>query len=175
MMKILLFLFMALLSCSGNKQIGSNVITLKSSAFGDGQTIPQKYTYHFSGQCNGENFSPPLEWEVKGKGVRSFAVVCIDPDGGNWVHWIQFNIPDSIRNLPEEINGPPVGIKGRNDWQEMGYGGPCPPAGTHRYIFTIYALDPEVPLLPGASKRDLDSAIENHVLGKAELKGLVSR
>lgn len=152
-----------------------STMTLTSAAFSEGGTIPDKYTYRLGSQCSGDNFSPPLAWMGAPAGTQSFAVLMIDPDGRNWVHWLQFNIPAGITQLAEAIAGPNVGVKGENDFGELGYGGPCPPSGTHRYLFTIYALDTTLPLSEGASRADFESAIKGHVLGTTQSMGVRSR
>jgi Raf kinase inhibitor-like YbhB/YbcL family protein len=149
--------------------------TLRSPAFADGQTIPIKYTYNVHGQCTGQNYSPPLEWVNAPSGTKSFAIVCVDPDGGNWVHWVQFNIPSSAAGIDTAVGGPSTGVKGHNDFGGLGYGGPCPPSGTHRYIFTLYAIDTTLSLSEGASKSQLEKAMSNHILGKSVLTGIRSR
>lgn len=149
--------------------------TLRSPAFADGQTIPTKYTYNLHGQCNGQNYSPPLEWVNAPSGIKSFAIVCVDPDGRNWVHWVQFNIPSSATSLDAAVGGPSTGVRGRNDFGGLGYGGPCPPSGTHRYIFTLYAIDTTLSLSEGASTSQLEKAMSNHIVGKSILTGIRSR
>lgn len=149
--------------------------TLISTAFANGASIADKYTYHLRGQCNGENFSPPLSWTAAPSGTQSFVIIMIDPDGGNWTHWIQFNIPDYETELKEAVDGPAIGIKGSNDFGGLGYGGPCPPGGTHRYVITIYALDTTLSLSEGAKHRDVESAMTGHILGEAQLMGLRSK
>lgn len=159
-------------SCIPASPVG---FVLTSSGFSEGGTIPDKYVYRLEGQCNGDNFSPPLSWTGAPDGTQSFAILVTDPDGGDWVHWLQFNIPASMTSLPESVGGPGTGIKGTNNFGESGYGGPCPPSGTHRYIFTLYALDMTLSLSEGASRTQFESAIDGHVLGKAQLTGLRSR
>ncbi|RMH97449.1 MAG: YbhB/YbcL family Raf kinase inhibitor-like protein [Calditrichaeota bacterium] len=150
-------------------------ITLKSSAFEDGGMIPAKYT------CDGENVSPPLTWEGVPDEAKTLALICDDPDAPmkTWVHWVVFNIPTSVKELPENTpairtlaNGARQGI---NDFRRIGYGGPCPPGGTHRYFFKIYALDTELNLEPGATKEDLLKAMEGHILAEGQLMGKYSR
>jgi Raf kinase inhibitor-like YbhB/YbcL family protein len=148
---------------------------LTSTAFADGESIPDRYTYHLSGQCAGANLSPELTWAGAPAGTQSFAVIVIDPDGGNWVHWLQFNIPGDAASLAEAEAGPDVGIKGQNDFGQSGYGGPCPPGGTHRYIFTLYALDTVLSKAQGATRSKVEQAMTNHILGKAQLTGLRSK
>lgn len=148
---------------------------MTSAAFASGQAIPQAYT------CDGEDISPPLEWGDPPAGTQSFAMICDDPDapGGTWVHWVLYNLPDHTRSLPEgllphaELSG--GGRHGENSWGRLGYGGPCPPSGTHRYFFTLYALDQVLELPTGATKEQVLRAMEGHVMAEAELMGIYSR
>jgi len=150
-------------------------IKLKSSAFEEGGDIPEKYT------ADGENISPPLEWSGVPDGTRSLALVSEDPDapGGMWVHWVLFNLPADLSRLPENI--PPQekldnrAVHGKTDFGSLGYGGPAPPSGTHRYFFKIYALDCNLDLPAGATKEDLVKTMETHVLGQGQLVGKYSR
>ena len=150
-------------------------IKITSSAFEDGGLIPPKYT------CDGADISPPLQWEAVPKGTGSIALICDDPDApmGTFVHWVLFNLPADTKELAENIptdrvlpNGAKQGI---TDFRRIGYGGPCPPSGTHRYFLKIYALDTELDLAPGAGKPDLLNAMEGHILGKGELIGKYKR
>jgi len=133
--------------------------------------IPKKYT------CDDMNISPPLAWDAVPEKTRSIALVADDPDapGKTWVHWVAFNIPASAKELPENlpaqdaING--GGKQGTNDFKKLGYGGPCPPNGTHRYYFHLYALDTELNLDSSVTKDQLLKAIEGHVLAEGELMG----
>lgn len=150
-------------------------LIMLSSAFAEGAVIPDAHTYRLPGQCDGDNLSPALSWAGAPAGTQSFAIEMIDPDGGDWVHWIQFNIPAGVTSLPEAAGGPAVGVKGRNDFGELGYGGPCPPGGTHRYVFTLIALDVMLPISEGATLAEATTAIEGHVLEKAQLTGMRSR
>lgn len=148
---------------------------IKSEAFPHMGKIPSIYT------CDGEDISPPISWTNIPEGTRSLALISDDPDApaGTWVHWVVFNIPSSWQGLPEGF--PPVreteeGIRqGINDFRKIGYGGPCPPSGTHRYFFKLYALDTVLSLEPGSTKNDLLRAMEGHILARAELIGLYSR
>jgi Raf kinase inhibitor-like YbhB/YbcL family protein len=148
---------------------------ITSSAFAPQASIPQKYT------CDGQDVSPPLSWSDPPQGTESFALICDDPDApvGTWVHWVLFNIPADRRALSENI--PPQdqlsdgSLHGRNGWRRRDYGGPCPPSGTHRYFFKLYALDTSLALEAGATKKDVLSAMEGHILGQAELVGTYSR
>jgi len=148
------------------------MFTLSSPAFLDGGFIDEKYTYKLGRQCSGENYSPPLEWKGMPEGTQSLLLTVIDPDGGNWVHWVLANIPSDITSLPEEIGGPAIGIAGTNDFGEIGYGGPCPPSGTHHYVFTLYALDTTLDVQTGATLKAITPLYQNHILGKAVLTGL---
>lgn len=156
-------------------EVAMDNLTLTSAAFSEGGTIPDSYTYNLRGQCTGGNFSPPLAWTGAPDGTQSFAILMSDPDGGNWLHWLQFNIPANASGLNEAIGGPDAGVKGMNDFGELGYGGPCPPSGTHRYIFTLYALDTTLSLAEGASRGQFESAIKGHVVGTTQLIGLRTR
>lgn len=148
---------------------------LSSPAFTQGQPIPRKYS------CDGQDVSPPLSWGEPPPHTRCFALIADDPDapGGIFVHWVLYNIPAGSRALPEGV--PKVGkladesVQGSNSWQRLGYGGPCPPGGTHRYVFKLYALDTTLSLLSGASKQRLLEAMEGHIMGQAELMGVYRR
>ena len=148
---------------------------LTSTAFAEGEPIPSKYT------CDGEDISPPLQWRDVPEGTRSFALIADDPDAprGTWDHWLLYNLPAEARNLPE---GVPAEAElsdgsrhGQNSWSRLGYGGPCPPSGTHRYFFKLYALDTLLELDAGASKERLSQAMEGHVLAEAVLMGVYTR
>ena len=144
---------------------------LTSSAFAAGQPIPAQYT------CRGKDISPPLSWGEPPKGTQSLALICDDPDapGGVWVHWIIYNLPGSTRalleGLPTDGQLPDASRQGLNGWRQTGYRGPCPPSGTHRYFFRLYALDAPLNLPAGADKQQLTTAMEGHILLQAELMG----
>jgi len=148
---------------------------LSSSAFAQGQPIPVKYT------CDGEDVSPPLEWVDPPQGVQSFVLINDDPDApvGTWDHWIFYNLPGEARSLleaaPSDAELPDGSRHGQNSWRRLGYGGPCPPSGMHRYFFKLYALDTTLDLAPGANKKQLLQAMEGHILGQAELMGVYGR
>lgn len=154
---------------------GSKVMEIKSSAFKNSEMIPAKYTF------DGLNVSPPLSWDIVPKGAKSIALICDDPDApaGTWVHWVIFNLPPNLSELPENIPSQkilPNGAKqGTNDFGEIGYGGPAPPSGTHRYYFKIYALDIMLNLKEGSNKQQLLKAMEGHILSKGELIGKYKR
>lgn len=150
---------------------------LISTAFEQGEPIPVKYS------CDGEDISPSLAWGDPPAGTQSLALIMDDPDApvGTWDHWILFNISPDLRELEENLpitgkNQDPEAIfVGNNSWGRADYGGPCPPSGTHRYFFKLYALDTTVSLLPGATKQELLSAMEGHILAETELMGTFSR
>ena len=155
----------------------SNHLTITSDAFANGQSIPAKYT------CTGKNISPALAWGEPPAGTQSFALIMDDPDApvGTWVHWVLYNIPVEKRNLQEDLPvtgknvDPNAVFVGNNSSGKIGYDGPCPPSGTHRYFFKLYALDETVGLLPGADKGELLKAMEGHVLAQGELMGTFSK
>lgn len=148
-----------------------NALKLASSAFADGEMIPLKYT------CDGDNVSPPLKWEGVPEKAKTLALFVVDPDapGGRFTHWVLYNLSASAKELPENI--PPdkqpasVARHGTNDFKKLGYGGPCPPSGAHRYLFKLYALDTELALDAGATREDLLNAMQGHILAQGELVG----
>jgi Raf kinase inhibitor-like YbhB/YbcL family protein len=151
-------------------------IELTSTAFQAGATIPKPYT------GDGEDRSPPLRWSEPPPGTRSLALICDDPDAprGTWVHWVLFNLPAEARELEEGVpatltfgNG---AKQGKNDFGNIGYGGPAPPRGKpHRYFFKLYALDAAVDLPAGATKAQLVDAMKGHVLAEGQLVGNYGR
>ena len=145
---------------------------LTSSAFEHDGFIPEKYAYKMGSQCNGENYSPPLEWNAIPQGTQSFLLTVVDPDGGNWVHWVLYDIPPDTIFLSSEINGPEIGTAGSNDFGKIGYGGPCPPSGIHHYVFTLYALDTMLGLKEGSSLKAVLPHIKDHTLEQTSLTGL---
>jgi len=150
-------------------------VKLSSTAFQDNGLIPPKYT------CDGDNVSPPLAWSGVPANAKSIALIVDDPDAPakTWVQWVLFDVPIATSELAEAVPPQPSlssgGKHGKNDFNKLGYGGPCPPSGTHRYFFKIYALDVETGLQPGASKEDLMSAMEGHILKQGELMGTYKR
>jgi Raf kinase inhibitor-like YbhB/YbcL family protein len=152
-----------------------NTISLSSGAFRDGEMIPQLYT------CDGDDISPDLSWHGALAGAKSFAIICDDPDavGGDYVHWVVYNIPTEVKNLrarfPRErksIHGITQGI---SDDGSIGYIGPCPPRGVHRYYFTIFAVDFMTSLDPGLTKKELLKRIMGHIVGEGRLMGRYTR
>ncbi len=150
-------------------------IQIQSSAFPEGGTIPKQYT------CDGRDISPPLSWTGVPEGAKSLALICDDPDAPRttWVHWVLFNLPPQTKELPEAVppreTSPAGGIHGKNDFRKLGYGGPCPPSGTHRYLFKLYALDAELKLPAGATKDQVVHTMEAHILAEGRLTGKYSR
>ncbi len=148
---------------------------LRSSAFKEGGMIDSKYT------CDGADVSPPLSWSGFPGETVTFALICDDPDApaGTWVHWVYYDLPATVNELPEKIPAEPEpapgGVQGTNDFKNIGYGGPCPPGGTHRYFFKLYALDKELGLKAGANKQQITNAIKGHVLDDAQLMGRYQR
>jgi Raf kinase inhibitor-like YbhB/YbcL family protein len=148
---------------------------LTSSAFLHGDPIPVGYS------CDGENTSPRLTWTNPPADTQSFALIFDDPDapGGTWVHWVLFNLPTETRSLPEAVGPDPTlangAVHGSNSWNSIGYGGPCPPGGEHRYIFKLYALDSVLDLEVGATKEQLLDAMADHIVAETELMGTYSR
>jgi Raf kinase inhibitor-like YbhB/YbcL family protein len=152
-------------------QASAAAIKLTSFAFAESQPIPPQYT------CSGINISPPLEWMGIPKSAKTLAIIADDPDapGGTWVHWVIYNLPADtigmVENLPatEDLKG--GGLQGKNDFEKIGYGGPCPPSGTHRYFFKLYALDNELPLKAGATKAEVEKAMDGHIQAQTQLMG----
>jgi Raf kinase inhibitor-like YbhB/YbcL family protein len=166
---LLLFLFVVFLKGD------SMNLKIYSSAFEDGGMIPSKYT------CDGADISPPLAWSGLPEGTKSIAIINDDPDApmGTWVHWVIYNIPPTAQGLAEDIKRveklPDGTLQGKNSWGRIGYGGPCPPGGTHRYFFKIYALDKMLNLKSGATKEELLTAMKGHILAQAQFYGKYSR
>ena len=150
-------------------------IKITSPVIEEGGMIPKKYS------CDGEDISPPLHWENIPEDTISIALISDDPDApaGTWVHWVIYNIPPETNELPENI--PPYNVlsdksmQGKNDWGRIGYGGPCPPSGTHRYFFKIYALDTALNPKPGATKKELLEIMQGHIIGEGQLMGKYNR
>lgn len=146
-----------------------------SSAFADGAMVPVQYT------CDGVNESPPLSWSGAPKETKTFALIVDDPDAprGDWVHWMVFNIPASTTSLKENAsmsgNFTQGIVQGVNDFRRNYYGGPCPPSGTHRYFFKLYALDIALALNDSANKKLLLEAMKGHILAEAHLIGKYKR
>ncbi|HKY32966.1 MAG TPA: YbhB/YbcL family Raf kinase inhibitor-like protein [Candidatus Polarisedimenticolia bacterium] len=150
--------------------------TLASGAFLQGGEIPAVHT------CDGPDQSPPLQWSEPPAGTRSFALIADDPDApmGTWVHWVLYDLPAVTRALsldvPKDPELPSGARQGRNDFGRIGYGGPCPPKGpAHRYVFRLRALEITLSLPAGARRKEVESAMQGHVLATAELMGTYGR
>jgi Raf kinase inhibitor-like YbhB/YbcL family protein len=155
--------------------IVAGALTLTSPAFTNDGNIPSKFT------CDAgmQNPSPELEWKDAPAGTKSFALIMHDPDAplaNGFTHWVLFDIPATTTKLPEAFQAGSLGVSGNSGFRRAGYGGPCPPSGVHHYHFTLSALDvATLGLQPGATKADVEKAMEGHVLGKADLVGLYQR
>lgn len=144
-------------------------LMLSSAAFQHNALIPSQYT------CDADDINPPFSISGVPEGTRSLVLIMDDPDApvGTWDHWIVFNIPpdtDEIREGKE-----PGGIPGNNSWGRGGYGGPCPPSGTHHYVFKLYALDTVLPLQKGTTKQEIQWAMDGHILAETQLIGTYQR
>lgn len=149
---------------------------IASTSFPNGGDIPKKFT------CDGADVSPEISWTEPPAGAQSFALIADDPDApaGTWTHWVLFDVPPATTSLPEgvsKIDELPGGERqGRNDFRKIGYNGPCPPPGkAHRYFFKLYALGSKLNLKPGATKQEVEQAMQGHILGKAEWVGKYKR
>jgi Raf kinase inhibitor-like YbhB/YbcL family protein len=150
-------------------------IKVTSKAFQEGGMIPKEYT------CDGANVSPPLAWDSVPERTKTFALIADDPDapGKTWVHWVVFNLPSNAKELSGNVAAQDAlaggGKQGTSDFRKVGYGGPCPPGGAHRYYFKLYALDTELALDSSATKEQLLRAMEGHVLAEGQLMGKYQR
>ena len=173
---------LGLLACGGDEQlvepeVSDVSIELTSSAFSEGVTIPAKYT------CDGEDVSPDLKWGAVPEETKSIALIADDPDapGGTWVHWVIYGLSAVTAELPERVPKEETlstgARQGTNDFKRTGYGGPCPPPGhgAHRYFFKLYALDVEIGLGAKATKADLLSEMDGHILAQGQLMGRYER
>lgn len=147
----------------------SHTMQIRSTAFDNNQQIPSKYT------CDAEDASPPLHISEVPEGAKSLALIVDDPDAPAkaWVHWLAWNIDPGTSEIEEGTA--PSGVEGTTDFGRTGWGGPCPPSGTHRYFFKLYALDIELDLTSSATKTDLEEAMKGHIIDKGELIGLYKR
>lgn len=154
-------------------------LTLRSTAFSNGGEIPSKYT------CEGENIAPPLEWDGVPEHARSLVLIIDDPDAPDpkaprmtWVHWVLYNIPPDTTGLEEGTTAddlPPGAEEGLNDWNNIGYGGPCPPVGRHRYFHKLYALDRILEDMSKPTRSKLEAAMKGHVIAETELVGTYAK
>jgi Raf kinase inhibitor-like YbhB/YbcL family protein len=164
---VILLLFSASLS----KEVSSMAaLKITSPAFQNNGSVPRQYT------CDGKDISPPLVIENCPKEAKSIALICDDPDAsiGIWVHWVLWNIDPKAKEIAE--NAVPQGaVQGMNDFKRHQYGGPCPPSGTHRYFFKVYALDIMLNISPNSQKSDLEKAMKGHILAEGQIIGLYKR
>ena len=153
----------------------TKTMKLESTAFTADGMIPSSYT------CDGQDISPPLSWDAPPAATQSLALIVDDPDapGDIFVHWVLYDLPPEIYQLPKGVSTEPTlssgGVQGKNDFGKFGYGGPCPPSGIHRYFFKLYALDRQLGLKAGATKAQLEAAMNGHILAAAELIGRYAR
>ncbi|HEY5037680.1 MAG TPA: YbhB/YbcL family Raf kinase inhibitor-like protein [bacterium] len=158
-----------------------SMLRMQSGSFKDGGMIPGKYA------CDGQNSSPELSWKGAPPQTKSFAVICDDPDAPSqtWVHWVIYNIPTNtviatntfelLEAFPKDEKTTQGILQGVNDFKRIGYDGPCPPSGIHRYYFKLYALDSFLSLPAGESKDQLLKAMKGHLLGWTQIMGLYSK
>ena len=153
----------------------SSTVQLTSTVFGNNASIPDKYT------CKGASVSPPLSWTAGPQGTKSYVLIVDDPDAprGVFTHWVIFNIPFSVNkldeNIPKNATVEGVGVQGVNGARNTGYTGPCPPSGTHHYIFTLYAVDTVLDIAPKSTKDQVLDAMKGHVIATSVLIGLYSK
>ena len=169
--------FLVFVSCSkvGDTTKIKPALEVRSSAFGHAKSMSDKYT------CDDVDISPPLEWKNAPAETKSFAVICETPDAptGNWVQWVIYDIPAGITKLPQAVAKTgqlDFGARqGKNDFDQVGYSGPCLPAGEHRFFFRVYALDIPTNLKAGATKDQLLQAMQGHILAEGALMGVYAR
>lgn len=164
---LLISVFLFSNPCKADETEGGMGMKLTSPEFENNSVIPGKFT------CQGEDVNPALLIEGVPENAKTLALIVDDPDApmGTWIHWVVYNIPIISRIEEDSIPGK----QGTNDFGRNDYGGPCPPSGTHRYFFKIYALDTELDLKEGIHKMDLENAMEGHIMDKAELIGLYKK
>jgi len=149
---------------------GGGKMRIKTTAFQEGGNIPSKFT------CDGADANPPLRFEGVPAEAKSLALIVDDPDapGGLFTHWLVWNIDPKTTSV-EENSAPSNGVQGKNDFGKSGYGGPCPPSGTHRYVFKIFALDRQLDLAADSKRAQLDAQMRGHIIAQGELMGRYSR
>ena len=168
---VLLAIYFGLIKTSPKPPEFKNInMKITSSAFENNQPIPYQYT------CDGKNINPPLSFNLVPDKTKSLVLIVDDPDAGlgTWAHWLVWNIDPSTKEIAEN-QSPQNAIEGINDFSKKGWGGPCPPQGTHRYQFKLYALDTILNLNPNSKKLDIESAMKDHTLDLAILIGLYKR
>jgi len=165
---IIIFIILINIGCVEEER-GFGNMKLSSQAFQNGESIPREYT------CDDADVSPPLTFSEVPENVQSLALIMDDPDApvGTWVHWLIWNIPPNTSGLAKGENI--TFSQGKNDFGKLDYGGPCPPSGTHRYYFKLYGLDTMLDLAVGATKKQLEDAMEGHIIEEAQLMGTYSR
>ena len=172
---ILILMMFASCSRSGGDAKKGVALEVISAGFGNAKSMSDKYT------CDDVDISPPLEWKNAPAGTKSFAIICETPDAptGNWVQWVIYDIPADMTSLPQSIAKTgqlDFGAKqGKNDFDQVGYFGPCLPAGEHRFFFRVYALDSLTNLKAGAKKEELVEAMKGHILAEGALMGVYGR
>ena len=147
----------------------TDTLDVTSSAFEEGGAIPSRHT------CDGEDVSPPVGWAGAPEGTAAYTMIVDDPDAGGWIHWLVTDIPADRLGLDEGASGGSAGTEGRNDFGRTGHGGPCPPSGTHRYAFEVFALSESLGLATAFSADELRAAMEGRVLGSGRLTGTYRR
>jgi len=154
----------------GKEAFKMNTFSIESSAFKDNSSIPRKYS------CDGKDINPPLAIQNVPNGTKSLALIVDDPDApvGIWVHWVVWDIDPGTKQIAEN-SVPPGSVQGTNDFGKTNHGGPCPPSGTHRYFFKLYALDTKLDMKGKIVKKDIEKAMKGHVLGEAQTMGLYKR
>ena len=176
-MIVMILILMVFVSCSKSGEGAKKVAALevKSTAFGHAMSMSDKYT------CDDMDISPPLEWKNAPAGTKSFAIICETPDAptGNWVQWVIYDIPAEMTNLPQSVAKTEQldfgARQGKNEFDQLGYSGPCLPAGQHRFFFRVYALDGPTNLKAGAKKEELVEAMKGHILAEGSLMGVYGR
>lgn len=172
---LLITLFSTIITFPQQEKGDDMEIEIRSRSFREGESIPSKFT------CDGENVSPHLSWESSVDGIKTFVLLVEDPDAssGNFTHWVVYNIPVEVNTLME--NSTPTKnvrdeiLMGTNDFGRIGYGGPCPPSGTHHYYFRIYGLNTAVHLDSGATNKEVSRKMEGHIIARGELMGTYQR
>jgi Raf kinase inhibitor-like YbhB/YbcL family protein len=166
-----LMIMVLLFAVSSSKEASTmGALQITSPAFQNNGYIPRQYT------CDGKDINPALMIAGVPQGTKSLALICDDPDapGGGWVHWVLWNIDPNVKEIKEDTV-PQGAVEGMNDFGKHSYGGPCPPLGTHRYFFKVYALDTMLNISPNSTKADMEKAMKGHILAEGRLIGLYKR
>jgi Raf kinase inhibitor-like YbhB/YbcL family protein len=166
-----LMIMVLLFAGSSSKEASTmGALQITSPAFQNNGHIPRQYT------CDGKDINPALTIAGAPQGAKSMALICDDPDapGGGWVHWVLWNIDPNVKEIKEDTV-PQGAVEGMNDFGKHSYGGPCPPLGTHRYFFKVYALDTMLNISPNSTKADMEKAMKGHILAEGRLIGLYKR